>query len=66
MCWTAGKDINKAYSTNEATDCNYYPASGKYAIVNNSRETQTTTFYDIDGKASEYTLAPMEILWIEK
>ena len=66
MCWTAGKELNRAYSTNEATDCNYYPASGKYAIVNNSKETQTTTFYDVDGNAKELTLAPMEILWVEK
>lgn len=66
MVWTAGKDLDVAYSTNVFTDCNYYPASGKYAIVNNSDKPQKTDFYDLSGKKTTLDLKPMEIRWIEK
>ncbi len=66
--WTAGKDaeINKAFSTNPLTECNYYPNKSTYAVVNNSNDTQTTDFYDISGEKTTLTLAPMEIKWIKK
>ena len=64
MCWTANKDLNVCYSTNVNTECNYYEASGKYAIVNNSKEKQTTEFYDKSGNKSIIELKPMEIKWI--
>lgn len=66
MVWTAGKDLDVAYSTNVFTDCNYYPASGKYAIVNNSDKPQKTDFYDLSGKKTTLDLKPMEIRWIGK
>ena len=66
MVWTAGKELNVAYSTNVYTDCNYYPASGKYAVVNNSAAPQKTDFYDLGGKKTSLELKPMEIRWIEK
>ena len=66
MCYVSGKDINVCYSTNVNTDCNYYPASGKYAIVNNSDCVQTTEFYDVNGNKETVTLQPMEIKWIQK
>ena len=66
MVWTANKNLNVAYSTNVYTDCNYYPASGKYAIVNNSAEPQKTDFFDLAGKKTSLDLKPMEIRWIEK
>ena len=65
MVWCANKDLNKAYSTNINTECNYYSASKKYAIVNNSKERQTTDFYDVNGKKQTLTLKPMEIRWVE-
>jgi len=64
MCYVSGKDLNVCYANNPLTECNYYPTSGKYAIVNNSNEPQTTDFYDIDGKKQTIELAPMEIKWI--
>ena len=68
MFWAAHKedDLCKAHSTNVVTDCTYYPESKKYAVINNTFETQTTTFYDVNGKSQELTLAPNEIVWVEE
>lgn len=65
MCWTANKDLNVCYCDNVNVECNYYPTSKKYALVNNSDESQTTTFYDVNGKAERVELAAKNILWIE-
>jgi 1,3-beta-galactosyl-N-acetylhexosamine phosphorylase len=67
MLWAAHKEdlLKKAFSSNIFVDCNYYPKSKKYALVNNTNEEQVTTFYDMNGVAKEYTLAPNELLWIE-
>ncbi len=66
MVWTAHKDLNRAYASNVNTECNYYPTSKKYAVVNNSREEQVTDFYDVNGKKQTLTLRPMEIRWIKE
>ena len=65
LYWAADKEaeLKKAFSSNVDTDCSYYPESGKYAIINNTNETQTTIFYDIDGKAEELTMLPGAIIW---
>ena len=65
LVWCAGKDLHRAYADNVNVECNYYPASGKYALVNNGKDTQTTDFYDIHGNKRTVTLAPMEIRWIK-
>lgn len=64
--WSANKekDMFKAFSSNSCVECNYYPESGKYALVNNTNKQQTTVFYDINGVAKDITLNPAEILWI--
>lgn len=51
------------YSDNLNCEVNAYPESGKYAILNNSNETQTTKFYDGEGNCETITLEPCEILW---
>ena len=66
MCYAAKKDLNVCYATNAATECNYYPAAKKYAVVNNSDQPQTTDFYDINGKKTILSLAPMEIRWVKE
>lgn len=65
MFWSAHKegDMKKAYSSNVVTDCTYYPETKKYAIINNTFETQETLFYTVDGKEEKLTLAPNEIIW---
>lgn len=64
LVWCAKKDLYRAYADNVNVECNYYPASGKYALVNNSKDTQTTDFYDIHGNKRTVELAPMEIRWV--
>ena len=58
--------MKKAFSSNPATECNYYPESKKYAVVNNTAKEQKTNFYDVNGNMSELTLAPNRVEWIEK
>lgn len=65
IVWCAGKDLYRAYADNVNVECNYYPASGKYALVNNVKAAQTTDFYDVHGNKRTVTLAPMEIRWIK-
>ena len=66
MCYCSHKDLNVCYSTNANTECNYYPISQKYAIINNSNEKQETDFYDINGTKQTLILQSMEIMWIKK
>lgn len=51
------------YADNLNCEVNAYPESGKYAILNNSNETQTTKFYDGEGNCETITLEPCQILW---
>lgn len=51
------------YADNLNCEVNAYPESGKYAILNNSNETQTTKFYDGEENCETITLEPCEILW---
>ena len=64
ILWTAGKEDmdKKSYCTNPLTKAHFY--GDRYAITNNTSEEQTTTFYDMDGKAKEITLIPYEIKWV--
>lgn len=64
MVWCAGKELNRCYADNVCVECNYYPETGKYAIVNNSDKPQTTKFYDINGAESSIELGAMEVKWI--
>ena len=66
LCWTSKKELNVCYSTNVNTECNYYPETEKYAIVNNAIFAVETDFYDINGKNQPLSLKPMETKWIVK
>ena len=61
LVWCAGKDLHRAYANNVNVECNYYPASGKYALVNNGKDMQTTDLYDVQGNKQTLMLQPMEI-----
>lgn len=56
-------EFNIWQASNIHCEVHAYPESGKYAVVNNSRETQTTIVYDGAGESEEITLAPSEIKW---
>ena len=64
--WAAAKEkeIKKAFSSNPFTECNYYPESGKYAVVNNSDVLQKTIFFDRDGKSKNITIEANAIMWL--
>ena len=66
LCWTAGKELKVCYSSDTNTECNYYPETGRYAVINNANIPVNTDFYDIDGKKQRISLKPMEIQWKKK
>ncbi len=66
LYWSAGKEkeMYKAFSSNPNVECNYYPETNKYALVNNANTNQTTIFYDINGQEKEVDIPADNILWI--
>lgn len=65
LYYAAGKegDFRKWYADNLLCEVNAYPESGRYAVINNSGNTQTTKVYDGEGRESEITLQAGEICW---
>ncbi|MDR1770099.1 MAG: 1,3-beta-galactosyl-N-acetylhexosamine phosphorylase [Hungatella sp.] len=63
--WAAGmeQEMKKWYSSNYNVEVNYYPATGKYCIVNNTYEPQKTMIYDGNGKEYSMQLKANDILW---
>lgn len=63
--WAAGmeQEMKKWYSSNYNIEVNYYPATGKYCIVNNTYEPQETVIYDGNGKECSMQLKANDILW---
>lgn len=63
--WAAGmeQEMKKWYSSNYNVEVNYYPATGKYCIVNNTYEPQETVIYDGKGQARSMQLKANDILW---
>lgn len=63
--WAAGQDkeMKRWYSDNYNVEINYYPATKKCCIVNNTYVPQNTVVYDGNGKGREFSLAANEILW---
>ncbi|MGN1052656.1 MAG: lacto-N-biose phosphorylase central domain-containing protein, partial [Candidatus Scatosoma sp.] len=64
-CGKAGL-LRRWYSENVNTECNYYPTTGYYAVLNNSCEEQETIVYDGEGNTQSITLEPMQIVWLKK
>lgn len=58
-------DFKKWHTDNILCEVNVYPEAHKYAILNNSIESQTTVFYNGEGNSETLNLAPGEILWRE-
>ncbi|MCQ5387067.1 1,3-beta-galactosyl-N-acetylhexosamine phosphorylase [Hungatella hathewayi] len=65
--WVAGREqeMKKWYSDNFNVEVNYYPATGKYCVVNNTYEPQETVIYNGEGKAEAMSLKANDILWFE-
>ncbi len=56
-------ELLRWFSASCHVDVHAYPASGKYCVVNNTYEPQTTTVYRGDGSSFAVTLAANEICW---
>ena len=65
--WAAGREqeMKKWYSDNFNVEVNYYPATGKYCVGNNTYEPQETVLYNGEGKAEAMSLKANDILWFE-
>lgn len=63
--WAAGmeQEMKRWYSSNYHVEVNYYPATNKYCIVNNTYEPQDTIIYDGKGRESSMHLKANDILW---
>ncbi|MFR4440961.1 MAG: 1,3-beta-galactosyl-N-acetylhexosamine phosphorylase [Hungatella sp.] len=65
--WAAGKEeqMKVWYSDNYNVEVNYYPATNKYCVVNNTYEPQETVIYNGKGEAQPMSLKANDILWFE-
>lgn len=65
--WAVGREqeMKRWYSDNFNVEVNYYPATGKYCVVNNTYEPQETVIYNGEGKAEAMSLKANDILWFE-
>lgn len=65
LFWVAGQEdrMKRWYSDNYNAEVNYYPATGKYCVVNNTYERQDTIIYDGAGQKMSVSLEPNAILW---
>ena len=62
---TDEENINKWFSTNVNVEVHAYIKNGKYCVVNNTYEAQSTTVYKGDGTAFQLDLEPNQIIWYE-
>ncbi|NCC06512.1 MAG: 1,3-beta-galactosyl-N-acetylhexosamine phosphorylase [Clostridia bacterium] len=67
ILWSAhGEDkLHCWYSSNFNVEVHAYVKNGKYCVVNNTYEPQTTTVYRGDGSSFELSMQANEIKWYE-
>ncbi len=67
MYYAAGKEaeLKKWFAENIFVEVHAYPEAKKYAVVNNSDETQTSAVYNGAGEKEEVTLQAGEIRWFK-
>ena len=58
-------ELNKWFSSNYNVEVHTYVKNGKYCVVNNTYEPQSTTVYKGDGSSFQLDLAANEIRWYE-
>ncbi len=59
------ENLHRWFSTNYNVEVHAYVKNGKYCIVNNTYEPQTTTVYKGDGTSFELNMEANEIIWKE-
>lgn len=67
LFWAANKEdeMKKWYSENVYVECTAFPEAGKFIVLNNSYEAQTTVIYNGEGKKAEITLEPFMSKWMD-
>ncbi len=67
ILWSAGREaqLQRWFSSNYHVEVHAFVANGKYCVVNNTYEPQTTTVYRGDGSSFPLELAANEIKWYE-
>lgn len=67
VLWSANAEdeLNYWFSTNYNVEVHAYVKNGKYCVVNNTYEKQSTTVYTGDGSSFELELKPNEIKWYQ-
>lgn len=58
-------NLHRWYSTNFNVEVHAYVKNGKYCVVNNTYEPQSTTVYKGDGSSFDLNLNANEIIWYE-
>ena len=67
ILWSAGAegDLHKWFSDNCNVEVHAYVENGKYCVVNNTYEPQSTTVYRGDGSSFRLDLEANQIVWYE-
>ncbi len=67
ILWSAGDEdsLHQWFSSNYNVDVHAYPENGKYCVVNNTYEPQSTVVYKGDGSSFSLDLDANQILWYE-
>lgn len=65
ILWSAHDEANllKWYSDNFNVEVHAFVENGKFCVVNNTYESQSTTVYRGDGSAFTLCLEPNQIVW---
>ncbi len=65
ILWAAHREerLERWFSTNCCVDVHAYPEAGRFCVVNNTYEPQSTTVYRGDGSSFQLELIPNEIRW---
>lgn len=67
IIWASHEEdhLHRWFSTNFNVEVHAYPYNGKYCVVNNTYEPQSTTVYRGDGSSFTLDLDANEIVWYE-
>ncbi len=67
ILWSAGDEerLLQWFSSNYNVEVHAYPANGKYCVVNNTYEPQSTVVYRGDGSSYSLDLEANQIIWYE-
>lgn len=67
VLWSSGREeqLHTWFSENYHVEVHAYPENGKYCVVNNTYEPQSTVVYRGDGSSFRLDLGENQIIWYE-